>query len=501
MSKKCIYCGAELHDRAVFCHSCANSQIEKQRLVPPRVGWKRPVAAAGCVLLVFLLLFLINAVIDARSITEQPHASQSSGPEVSSSSIPAGEPLSMEEPSPSGSAAISDSPSLPAEEEPAITPEPSAEPEPSATSEPPITPEPSNSPEPSRGPEPTNYESSNGELLYADEDGAYRLILTFYRSDGEIPPMQHEEERRLQAWQIEATYSQLFVAEAETGVAANEVFLQKVSSFELDVISLSDGAIIETEGPLTNEEDPLALRSALVYYNSVSGSNLLRWTITMKNGDVLTLQHILTITEQRRPSENRTERLLTDDQLAELKQADIDTLQTAISTVADAVAYLDLFGERFYDSLDSDFLLDIEHMLSVHRSEATGTDVYTAFTGWCLADDYPDAKYLIAAGDSGSFNWVYHGLLLPVEGGYKVISPAAYSSRWNSVRGYDEVAASSLDGIVEHLALRHDGMTDDSGLPIYHLYAADVGVSAGLNFYLDGNYLLTSSDAVELYRQ
>lgn len=41
MSKKCIYCGAELPDSASFCPSCAHSQTVRKELKPPRRWWKK----------------------------------------------------------------------------------------------------------------------------------------------------------------------------------------------------------------------------------------------------------------------------------------------------------------------------------------------------------------------------------------------------------------------------------------------------------------------------
>ena len=59
MSKKCIYCGAELADEAAFCPHCAKSQIPKTKMKAPVTGWQKKlmiiVAAAFGVLLAVLL--------------------------------------------------------------------------------------------------------------------------------------------------------------------------------------------------------------------------------------------------------------------------------------------------------------------------------------------------------------------------------------------------------------------------------------------------------------
>lgn len=40
--KRCRYCGAELPESADFCPVCAKSQVDRQRVSPPRRRWKRP---------------------------------------------------------------------------------------------------------------------------------------------------------------------------------------------------------------------------------------------------------------------------------------------------------------------------------------------------------------------------------------------------------------------------------------------------------------------------
>ena len=51
MSKKCVHCGAELPDEAAFCPHCAQSQIEKVEIKPPRRWRKKALIALACTLL------------------------------------------------------------------------------------------------------------------------------------------------------------------------------------------------------------------------------------------------------------------------------------------------------------------------------------------------------------------------------------------------------------------------------------------------------------------
>ena len=57
MSKKCKNCGAELPEDASFCPRCAQSQIEKAEVNPPRLWRKKALIAASCVILLALAVF------------------------------------------------------------------------------------------------------------------------------------------------------------------------------------------------------------------------------------------------------------------------------------------------------------------------------------------------------------------------------------------------------------------------------------------------------------
>lgn len=469
MKKTCIYCGAELHEQSVFCHVCASSQLEKRRPGIPRIRRRRALFPALAGVAVVALLLTGFALRDREEPTV--HAD----PDVPSESIPL-------EPIPAFAGPV----------------EPEPEPEVEPTMDPTAA--------------PVELTGPNGTLIYSDSDGVYQLSLSFYRSVGMDPPSEHDLVLDQMVGTGNFTYSQLFVTN-RFGSVVNEEFLAKIRLIEV-CAALPDGSPINTEGPLVNEEDPLALRSTRVLFGESIGTITVSWTITMENGDLLNLQHVLTIVEsQPQPigpiipnylsAEDCFLRRLSDEQLAALKDANADTLQAEISTIADAVAYLDQFPhgrDSFFDALDRDFLLNIEWMLDLHRGEATGPDVYTSFTGWCLADDYPESRYIVASGDSHGFTWIYHGLLLPTEGGWHVTSPAGHSVYWNTVYGFDEMTIPGLEGLESRLIPHHAGMSDDSDLFLYHLFTVETGRDT-MNFWLNGNYIATDSGAEELYRR
>ena len=50
MSKQCKNCGTDLPEDASFCPRCAQSQIERRAIKPPRLWRKKALITAGCVL-------------------------------------------------------------------------------------------------------------------------------------------------------------------------------------------------------------------------------------------------------------------------------------------------------------------------------------------------------------------------------------------------------------------------------------------------------------------
>ena len=480
MKKSCIYCGAPIHESAAFCHSCARSQIEKQRTEVPR-PWRRKVGS------VLLAVLIVAALLTAGSFLLREQGEMTG--EEHLSGLTASQP---------------DQPAPAPAEEPAEEPSPMSEP----AEEPGPDPEPAPAQEPEPAYVPRTLVGEEGALVY----GAYHLSLSFSQSNGEVPPSDYDDAVEFTIFPGIFVFSQIFVT-TETGAAVQVGFLADVLQI---TVSAGDkaGNLVETSEPLANEEDPLALRAAKVFFPGHTDTITVSWTLTMNNGDILVLRHRLTVlTEPKAPEEPYISAYLTeedcflrkrsDEELSLLMDADAATLQAEISTVADAVAYLDLFPHgmnTFFSALNSDFIPDAEYVLKYHRSIGTGPDTYTVFTGWCLADDYPEARYLVASGDSHGFAWVYHGLLLHTAEGWYVVSPAGHSLYWNAVYGFEEMKLSTLDDLENTLVQIHAGMADSSGLFLYHVFTAGV-TQENLSFYLTENYLSPSEGAVEHYRR
>ena len=62
MSKQCKNCGTDLPEDASFCPRCAQSQIERQEVKPPRLWRKKALIAVGCALVLAAALCLSLAV-------------------------------------------------------------------------------------------------------------------------------------------------------------------------------------------------------------------------------------------------------------------------------------------------------------------------------------------------------------------------------------------------------------------------------------------------------
>lgn len=62
MSKQCKNCGTDLPEDASFCPRCAQSQIERREVKPPRLWRKKALIAVGCALVLAAALCLSLAV-------------------------------------------------------------------------------------------------------------------------------------------------------------------------------------------------------------------------------------------------------------------------------------------------------------------------------------------------------------------------------------------------------------------------------------------------------
>ena len=181
-------------------------------------------------------------------------------------------------PTESPSLAPTESPSLAPTESPSLAP----------------TSEPSPSPTPSEAPV---AEARSAEATYIDETGEYHLFLCF--DAGMISRRETQESRLVELPPDTRTGvpSILTVYRAGSPEDVTEEFRAKIETLSVDAVPTGEGTHMELfHGELTPEfSGALHLVSISMAVENVE--NEIRWTLTMENGQVITLSQLLTITE------------------------------------------------------------------------------------------------------------------------------------------------------------------------------------------------------------
>ncbi len=173
-------------------------------------------------------------------------------------------------------------------------------------------------------------------------------------------------------------------------------------------------------------------------------------------------------------------RKLTDEQITELKNADLSTLQKGISTLGDAIALLDSYMDQpdrtFYGGNGNRSRYSPQGALEDLRDNNTATNTCTDLTAFLLADDAPDARAVMASviDEEGEYCFLT-GLALPMEGGWFLTTPAAYCSTEGSrQRGFANCTVSRLTGLEQQLTPSEWG----KGLPIEQIFLVSPEQSA-----------------------
>ena len=78
MSKQCKNCGTDLPEDASFCPRCAQSQIERRAIKPPRLWRKKALITAGCALVLAATVLCLSLAVRGgekdASISNEPPA-------------------------------------------------------------------------------------------------------------------------------------------------------------------------------------------------------------------------------------------------------------------------------------------------------------------------------------------------------------------------------------------------------------------------------------------
>lgn len=143
---------------------------------------------------------------------------------------------------------------------------------------------------------PKVIDAKGPELTYGD----YRLVLTFTRPDTEemIPEPQENGGASLTVVDDGANPSMLFIAGKESETNLREEFEEQIESIELSAAPRDGAEPMRWSEPEYSPRVPGAMRMADLHFDTACGSNDIYWTLHMKNGDILKLQHNFTCVEE-----------------------------------------------------------------------------------------------------------------------------------------------------------------------------------------------------------
>ena len=144
---------------------------------------------------------------------------------------------------------------------------------------------------------PQTYEGG-AQITYEDKGRLYKVLLTFSQGDGVTGHAQGERTDTLSEGMDSALPCQLYVLNQETGELAWEEFTEEVEFCRVDVKPGENSQKVEYIEPVHNESFPDAAYVSDIYYPADSGTNDILWTLTMKNGDTISLSTRLTIEKQ-----------------------------------------------------------------------------------------------------------------------------------------------------------------------------------------------------------
>ena len=144
---------------------------------------------------------------------------------------------------------------------------------------------------------PKVYEA-NARIVYPDQDHSYRLLVTYSEADALAGQAQGDRTDMLADGLDSALPCQLYVLNEETGEVDWEEFTEKVKSCEVETVPQENSKKLEYMEPVHDENFPNAAYVSNLHFVADTGSNDILWTVTLKNGDTISLKTRLTIEKQ-----------------------------------------------------------------------------------------------------------------------------------------------------------------------------------------------------------
>ena len=136
----------------------------------------------------------------------------------------------------------------------------------------------------------------DASIEYPDGDTSYKVLLAFSANEGMTGHATGERTDTLAEGMGDmALPCQLYVLDQGSGKLAGEEFSEKIASCKVDTKPAKGSQKMEYTEPMYNEDFANAAYTSDIMYTADSGTNDIQWTLTMKNGDVLTLSTRLSI--------------------------------------------------------------------------------------------------------------------------------------------------------------------------------------------------------------
>ena len=186
------------------------------------------------------------------------------------------------------------------------------------------------------------------------------------------------------------------------------------------------------------------------------------------------------------------------DEIQAMARLSLDGAAEKISTVSDALAYLDACGKTAKNRC-SNVKLSPAFAMEKWNSGMYGCETLCALTAYLLADDYEEIGFIVLPTETERGADSAFGLYIRIEEGYLLVSP---SGVLRDELGGRSSALSFGTTMIDGLAQAEKYIVPNyscEGSPVRQIFAAPY--QENLSFARDGDYLkLVSGEAEEIFR-
>ena len=134
------------------------------------------------------------------------------------------------------------------------------------------------------------------EITYTDADGTYTLFLCFDSGKIAMKQQQDNDSAEIERDASSGMPSQLSVYDVSTGADVQDTFFEKVESCTVETIPGENSKAMDYTVPAKDEIFTEAARVSHIMFKGDSGTNEIRWTLRMKNGDTIILRQTIHVT-------------------------------------------------------------------------------------------------------------------------------------------------------------------------------------------------------------